>query len=77
MSEEIFYVMKINKVKSTWNKLKINWKFWKKRVRLSRQGIYLVLVTGMSSFRVARMCGIPPICALSEPLCAGFENSRM
>ena len=36
MSEENSYVMKINKVKSTWNKLKLNRNFWKKRVRLSR-----------------------------------------
>ena len=36
MSEENSYVVKINKVKSTWNKLKLNRKFWKKRVRLSR-----------------------------------------
>ena len=31
MSEENLYVMKINKVKATWNKLKINRKFWKKK----------------------------------------------
>ena len=35
------YVIKTNKMNPTWNKLKINRNFGKKRVRLSRQGCYL------------------------------------